>query len=189
MGVAKALLEDLQIQMHLNPQDHDILQAETEAAKTVRDLTKALHSFLSQKANVTWLKDGDENTRFFHTHIRAKQIRNSILQLRDMNGILHTGYQEIENAFLIYYQSLLGTSKSTDGVNLPIVRQGSLITEDHSTILLAPVTTQEIKKCFFEIPANKSPGPDGFSSQFYKDSWETVGDDVCKAVQDFFSTG
>nr|GFD47356.1 RNA-directed DNA polymerase, eukaryota, reverse transcriptase zinc-binding domain protein [Tanacetum cinerariifolium] len=38
----------------------------------------------------------------------------------------------------------------------------------------------------FDIDGNKAPGPDGFSSQFFKDSWNVVGDDVCKAIRDFF---
>nr|GEW66201.1 hypothetical protein [Tanacetum cinerariifolium] len=51
------------------------------------------------------------------------------------------------------------------------------------------VSDEEIKMALFDIDGNKAPGPDGFSSQFFKDSWNVVGGDVCKAVRDFFLNG
>lgn len=41
----------------------------------------------------------------------------------------------------------------------------------------------------FSINGNKSLGPDGYTSQFFKDSWDIVGDDVRKAVKSFFVSG
>ncbi|KAL9224958.1 hypothetical protein vseg_000933 [Gypsophila vaccaria] len=53
--------------------------------------------------------------------------------------------------------------------------------------LLLPVTGTEIKKTLFSIPDTKSPGPDGYTSKFFKDAWNIVGRDVVEAVRDFFS--
>nr|GFC91544.1 RNA-directed DNA polymerase, eukaryota, reverse transcriptase zinc-binding domain protein [Tanacetum cinerariifolium] len=55
--------------------------------------------------------------------------------------------------------------------------------------LVRIVSNEEIKLALFDIDGNKALGPDGFSSQFFKDSWSVVGDEVCKAVRDFFSNG
>lgn len=41
----------------------------------------------------------------------------------------------------------------------------------------------------FGINGNKASGPDGFTSQFFKDAWDVVGDDVCSAVKSFFAFG
>nr|GEW99676.1 hypothetical protein [Tanacetum cinerariifolium] len=35
----------------------------------------------------------------------------------------------------------------------------------------------------------KAPGPDGFTSLFFKKGWDIIGDDICNAVRDFFSNG
>jgi len=41
----------------------------------------------------------------------------------------------------------------------------------------------------FSIPNTKAPGPDGFSSGFFKATWQMTGEMVRKAIQQFFHTG
>ncbi|GJV90083.1 RNA-directed DNA polymerase, eukaryota, reverse transcriptase zinc-binding domain protein [Tanacetum coccineum] len=48
------------------------------------------------------------------------------------------------------------------------------------------VTHKEIKEVMFDIDSNKSLGPDGFTSKFFKKTWNIVGNDVCLAIKDFF---
>ncbi|XP_074305237.1 uncharacterized protein LOC141640287 [Silene latifolia] len=131
MGVSKALLDSLKIQLQSNPTDESISVAEKNAANYYRQLSKIQHSFLR----------------------------------------------------------LLGTCHSTADVHVPTIRLGNLVTQAHRDILLAAVIDEEIKGCLFSIPGNKSPGPDGYTSQFYKDAWDIVGNDVLCAVKDFFLTG
>ncbi|XP_074305950.1 uncharacterized protein LOC141641178 [Silene latifolia] len=172
MGIARALLEDVQLKLQSNPSDSDLINAECEAADSYRHLCKIQHSFLSQKAKVDWLHFGDDNTRFFHSHIRAKQVHNRVLTIQGVDGVQYTDLDKIEDAFLVYYKSLLGSSMPTTPVHSPTVRKGKLVTQEHCSILLA-----------------EAPGPDGFSSQFFKDSWEIVGEDTIAAIKNFFQTG
>ncbi|GJZ33432.1 hypothetical protein Tco_0578868 [Tanacetum coccineum] len=51
------------------------------------------------------------------------------------------------------------------------------------------VSDDEIKNALFDIDGNKAPGLDGFSSQFFKAAWSTVGGDLCKDVKEFFKSG
>ncbi|GJW47654.1 hypothetical protein Tco_0079300 [Tanacetum coccineum] len=45
--------------------------------------------------------------------------------------------------------------------------------------------------CFamFSMGNDKSPGPDGYTAAFFKDSWDIIGSDVTKAVCEFFTNG
>ncbi|XP_074291494.1 uncharacterized protein LOC141618299 [Silene latifolia] len=184
--VAKALLEELQLAMHVNPTDLGLLVAETDADESYRQLCKMHYSFLSQKAKADWLSHGDENSKFFHSQIRARQVHNRVMSIHGLDGCLYSTCPEIEEAFLDYYKSLLGSSMPTKHVHVPTIRKGKLLTKEHHSLLLAVVTDIEIKECLFDIGSSKSPGPDGFSSQFFKDSWETVWGDVTAAIKDFF---
>ncbi|KAL2243995.1 UNVERIFIED_CONTAM: hypothetical protein Sindi_0517500 [Sesamum indicum] len=64
-----------------------------------------------------------------------------------------------------------------------------VLNEKETLILLQPVTTAEVKQAVFDIVEDKAPGPDGFSSGFYKAAWPIVGPQVTKAILNFFATG
>ncbi|XP_074277814.1 uncharacterized protein LOC141601429 [Silene latifolia] len=70
-----------------------------------------------------------------------------------------------------------------------IVQKGTVCIDSHIQRLLTPVTREEIKVIIFNIPNDKAPSPDGYSSKFYKDSWDIVRKEVSSAVLDFFTSG
>ena len=55
--------------------------------------------------------------------------------------------------------------------------------------LCKPFTDADIKEVMFSIPNHKSLGLDGFSSGFFKSSWNSKGPRVCAMVTHFFHTG
>ena len=56
-------------------------------------------------------------------------------------------------------------------------------------VLNKTVSHEEIKEAIFSIDDSKAPGPDGFSSRFFKAAWNIIGSDVCAAVSSFFESG
>ncbi|KAL0293633.1 UNVERIFIED_CONTAM: hypothetical protein Sradi_6926200 [Sesamum radiatum] len=52
-----------------------------------------------------------------------------------------------------------------------------------------PVSATDVKMAFFDIAEEKSPGPDGYSSGFFKAAWPIVGEEVTRAILDFFHNG
>ncbi|KAL0288904.1 UNVERIFIED_CONTAM: hypothetical protein Sradi_7086900, partial [Sesamum radiatum] len=64
-----------------------------------------------------------------------------------------------------------------------------LISEEEATQITAPVQRHEIKDALFDINEDSAPGPDGFSSSFFKATWAVIGEDVCRAIMEFFNHG
>ncbi|KAF5442560.1 hypothetical protein F2P56_035204 [Juglans regia] len=60
------------------------------------------------------------------------------------------------------------------------------ISEQENSSLCALPSIQDIKETVFSIPVDSSPGPDGFTSGFYKSCWWLIEGDVVEAVWDFF---
>lgn len=54
---------------------------------------------------------------------------------------------------------------------------------------MASFTRQDIRAALFDIGNEKSPGPDGYTSYFFKNAWNIIGEDFCQAIWEFFRTG
>ncbi|KAK4386165.1 hypothetical protein Sango_2487100 [Sesamum angolense] len=63
-----------------------------------------------------------------------------------------------------------------------------LVTQE-GIAMLQPVSRDEIKTAFFDIAEDKAPGPDGYSSRFFKAAWPIVGEEIIKAIMEFFHSG
>lgn len=55
--------------------------------------------------------------------------------------------------------------------------------------LTAKFSEEEIRSAIWSIDSNGRPGPDGFTFGFYKNSWETVKDDVIRMMEEFHQFG
>ena len=70
-----------------------------------------------------------------------------------------------------------------------VIGKGNTLTVEQQLKLCVPFTDQEIKTTLFSIPNIKSPGPDGFSSGYFKATWHMTGGVVREAILNFFQTG
>lgn len=61
--------------------------------------------------------------------------------------------------------------------------------EDDIGLLMAEITETEIKRVVFAMAADKSPGPDGYTSKFFKAAWTVIGKEFVLAIQSFFDYG
>ncbi|KAL0451203.1 UNVERIFIED_CONTAM: hypothetical protein Slati_1098400 [Sesamum latifolium] len=57
---------------------------------------------------------------------------------------------------------------------------------DEGLRMVRPVMREEVKAAFFDIAEDKSLGPAGYSSAFFKATWPVVGEEVTTVVLDFF---
>ncbi|XP_074293206.1 uncharacterized protein LOC141620165 [Silene latifolia] len=185
--LAQLMLQEAQTKLQLDPRNVSLQREARDAALIYKDRAEAKRSFLAQKAKVQWFSEGDGNTKFFHSAIKARRMQNKILAIKDMDGKMASTALEIEEAFIHYYQKLLGACTPVTRVHIPTVRKGSVINLDQRNLLTAEVTSSEIKEALDTIPPNKAPGPDGFTSQFFKDAYEVVGNDLIEADRIFNS--
>ncbi|CAL9238076.1 unnamed protein product, partial [Arabidopsis halleri] len=85
-----------------------------------------------------------------------------------------------------YYQNLLGT-RNTSVLPLTVERIRELnsfrCTATLATQLTSIPTPEEVTSTVFSLPRNKAPGPDGFTVDFFINSWSVVGPSLIAAVQ------
>ncbi|GFP94737.1 transposon tx1 uncharacterized 149 kDa protein, partial [Phtheirospermum japonicum] len=88
-----------------------------------------------------------------------------------------------------FYKILLGTATSCQPIDPQVIGSGPTISPEQSECLVNSVSGDEIKAALFSIGEEKSPGPDGYTSNFFKKAWQTVDEQFCKAVHEFFESG
>lgn len=68
------------------------------------------------------------------------------------------------------YQLLYGTDVACQPVEPHVFDWGPLLNDEQRSSLTRPVLDQKIKNAFFCIGDDKAPGPNGYSSHFFKRS-------------------
>ncbi|KAJ9550052.1 hypothetical protein OSB04_022595 [Centaurea solstitialis] len=115
---------------------------------------------VKQKAKIAWLKEGDENSSFFHGIVAAKKRKNW------MHGKIQGEWE---------YSLSFRSSRFRK------------ISESQNCMLEAPFTAEEIKNAVWSCGGEKAPGPDGFSFALIRKYWDMMSLDFYKAVKEFES--
>lgn len=66
---------------------------------------------------------------------------------------------------------------------------GPKLDETNRSELIKPVTSEKIKAALHSINNDKAPGPDSYTSAFFKATWDKTGSDIIATVQEFFRSG
>ncbi|XP_019263741.1 PREDICTED: uncharacterized protein LOC109241454 [Nicotiana attenuata] len=130
------------------------------------------------------------NTKFLHSMLKARRNANRIFTIKDTEGKISTDIEGVTNAFVKYYSNLLGTkAESRRRVCSATLKRGPVISREQRRMLVEEYTSAEMKQALWEIAGDKAPGPDGYVSQFFKDCWEIIREDLEAGVMEFFKIG
>lgn len=85
-----------------------------------------------------------------------------------------------------FYRNLFGTGPVQEvGLNSGFWSSRMRVSEEDNLMLAKDFTDSEILQVIKDLPVNSAPGPDGFSTFFYKEFWELIKHQFSDLIRDF----
>ena len=117
------------------------------------------------KGKVAWAKDGDGNTKLFHSIMSARKAKNAIRRLEKEDGSLIEDEDLIVEEINGFYSHMFSVSlvRTTEW---EVVNWQAISTE-YASELPRPFKEEEIIAGVFGCARDKLPDADGFAVAFY----------------------
>jgi hypothetical protein len=126
---------------------------------------------------ISWLREGDANTKLFHLQSHHCKPKNFIAKLVSEDHIF-TNHDD--KAYLVdqHYDELLGTCLDRKyTINLIVLGAPNYNLSD-----LELPFTEEVWMTIKKLPYDKAPGPDRLTGRFYKTCWSIIKQDIMIAM-------
>ncbi|KAL5555862.1 hypothetical protein UlMin_038098 [Ulmus minor] len=161
--------------------DPDSWKILKECEKNLNSLLDKEERYWRQRSRVSWLKDGDRNTKFFHRKATARRKKNEILGLCDSNGCWQDDIGVISGVIQRYFNNIFRSNCPTmDQINLVTDSIPTRVSPEMNNCLLKPFNEDDVKAAVFGMSPTKAPGFDGMPALFFQKYWQFVGQDVIR---------
>eukprot|EP00253_Pinus_taeda_P002123 PITA_02123 len=143
------------------------------------------------KSRAIWLKAGDENTKFYQNFAKRRKISNTIWKLPLPDREQADNFRKLSRLGTSHFRSLF---RSPLEANLADIIQVAglfprMVGEEEEIELSAPATLEELEGVLRWFKKDKSPGPDGWTIEFYLAFFDTMATDLLQVVEECRSSG
>ncbi|CAJ2662883.1 unnamed protein product [Trifolium pratense] len=152
----------------------------------IHSLSRLNASICWQQSRSRWLKEGDANTKYFHSVLASRRRGNAISSLQ-VDGTMVEGVSPIRHAVFSHFASHF------KAINVERPRVDNLIFKrlhaSEVSGLIKPFSVDEVKAAVWDCDSYKSPGPDGINFGFIKDFWAEMQGDIVRFISEFHRNG
>ncbi|XP_028553144.1 uncharacterized protein LOC110105396 [Dendrobium catenatum] len=113
-----------------------------------------LCSWWKQRAKVKWMKEGDCNSKFYHSYASARRIGNKILKIKNENGIVLEEQSQIVDVFMQFF-SIKWKQRSCNLDDWP--NPGKILNMEEKDNLSKEFTVEEIEFVIKNLGNNIAP--------------------------------
>lgn len=170
---------------NLRDLDDQELEERKKAQSELWMWIKRKEMYWAQNSRITWLKEGDRNTKFFHAIASNKRRKNFIASI-DIGGQIIDEPSRIKFEATAFFKSIF----KEEHVRRPVFENLNFkhVSQEQASQLTLPFSCEEIDSAVASCSVDKAPGPDGFNFKFIKSAWEIVKHDIYEIVHNFWAS-
>jgi len=157
-----------------------------ELLSRLKEIDNKLDSLTCQKAIASWLKNGDSCTKFYHSTLRWRRLRNAVKGVEIGDQWCEEPSTVRREAKILFEKRFTATKDL--GVRLDAVDFKTLNGEENLGLIVG-FTKKEIRDVVWQCEGAKSPGLEGFDFNFLKKCWEVIKVEIVEAVEQFHENG
>ena len=155
---------------------------------------KRINNGIITRSKANWVEDGEKNSKYF-LNLEKRNYNNTCIK-----SIINKNNKEINNMNDIleeqkmFYKELYTTKINSKDINAGIINNFILddniktLSDSNKELCDHPITLEECAKALKELANNKSPGSDGFTTNFYKFFWLEIRDILFDSYKYSFKT-
>ena len=141
------------------------------------------------RSKAQWISQGEKATRYFCILEKRNFLNKTVGFLDRGNGVIISEQETILNEVQNFYKNLYSNNPVQD-LDLDFLKNGAVLLDQSATAdLEGAVTTQEVEQALISMKNDKSPGPDGFTSEFYKKFFPDIGIFLVRSLNEGFNKG
>ncbi|KAK1423484.1 hypothetical protein QVD17_18787 [Tagetes erecta] len=179
------LISELEILAEERPLTDDELTDRLNCKQKLAEIHNIKSMDLKQKSRCKWIKEGDENSSYFHRTINCNQSRKRINGMMS-NGQWLTNPEDIKNHIVSFFELKF----SEPLLDRPTLSSDGFKCLDPLTAheIITPFSANEIKRAVWDCGGDKAPGPDSFTFKFFKRYWNIFELDFANIMSYFYSS-
>ncbi|VFQ62998.1 unnamed protein product, partial [Cuscuta campestris] len=119
-------------------------------------------SYWFQKSNIKWMKEGESNSKFFHSVVKGKRAKLKITTIKYEEGVNHIDNNKIATLAVEHFTKLFEESPCKAPEETLRFIPCTVTAEDNNSFKKLP-SMEEVKQAVWSLNENAAPGPDGFN--------------------------
>ena len=190
----KLLEEEIQFLENINDSNSspDIIEKLAQARNKLEIMRKDYINGIFARNKLKWIEHGEKPTKYFLSLEKRNYVNKTVNKLVTDDGIVASQkdiLNEVERFYKVLYSCKDNSLHDVELKSLINPQYHISLDEKTSLELEGSITKEEALLALKKMKNNKSPGSDGFNSEFYKFFWRDLGVYLLRSINYGFSIG